>query len=247
MRAETVASFRPITSGGIRRMAKPTIRAGGAASRLARALARRYGQLAPRPILPMIHRHRRGYGRNFLRVLAARYHVAWYPHLHPALATSGSHRRLATDRSGPVVRPVRTHREHRLVERIRATVRTIIERITRVEILARPGVRVLRTASRPEAGAVPPGKAPLPGWAQPPPMLVARQRIADRTEPMPAHSSSDVIAARPPAAATTPLRWAEPATGSLPLGRLQIERLTEEVIRGIDRRFVSLRERMGRG
>ena len=52
-------------------MAKPTIRAGGAASRLARALARRYGQLAPPPILPMIHRHRRGYGRIFLRVLDA--------------------------------------------------------------------------------------------------------------------------------------------------------------------------------
>src|SRR5689334_9644277 len=243
MRAETAASFRPITSGGIRRMAKPAIWAGSAARGFARALTRRYDRSVPRPVLPMIHRHRRLYGRILLRVLSPRYHIAWQSYLYPALSTSGSRRRLATDRSSPLVWPVRTHRERRPVERIRATARTIIERSTRVEILARPAVRVPRTVPQPETGTVPRGQAPAPGWAQPPPMLVARQRIAGRSELMPAHSSSGATAAHPAAAATSPLRWAEPATGGLPLGRLQIERLTEEVIRSIDRRFVSLRER----
>jgi hypothetical protein len=237
MRAEGAASFRPITrfwpitGDRGRRVGTLIIWAGSAARRFARALARRYEQLAPLAELRMIHRRHGGYVRTFTRVLAPSYHVAWRPNLSLVPVNSGSHRRLPAQ----------------FVERIRATTRTIIERSRRVETLARSAIRVLRTVPLLEARPVLPRRAPSPGWAQPPAMLIVRQRWADRAEPETAHPTSGTIDGQRSVAATTPLQWVDPATGSLPLGRLQIERLTEEVIRGIDRRFVSLRERMGRG
>jgi hypothetical protein len=199
------------------------------------------------PPLRMIHRQRGGYGRIFLRVLASWHAAAGRPNLRLGLANSAAHRRLSPDPTGALASPRRTAHDHRLVERIRAATRTIVERSRTLETLAPPAIPAPRTAPPLATRPVPPRKAPSPGWVQPPPMPVVRQRLAALAQPAPERRLSGASGDRRPVAAAAPLRWDEPAPGSLPLGRLQIERLTEEVIRGIDRRFVSLRERMGRG
>jgi hypothetical protein len=95
----------------------------------------------------------------------------------------------------------------------------------------------------------PPGEAPRPAaaaWARALPMTLVRQVLpataaAPPQPPAPCRDAPMDSAPRPlPRSAIPP--W--PA-GELSLPPAQIERLTEEVMRGIDRRFVSLRERLG--
>src|SRR5262249_54863058 len=121
------------------------------------------------------------------------------------------------------------------------------ERSRRIESPLRPPIRVLRTVQATQVLPVARARIAPPAWIQRPAMLVVRTAAGSGPGPAPASPLPGAITDGRAAPITAPSRPAELASGDLPLGRRQIERLTEEVMRGIDRRFVALRERLGRG
>jgi hypothetical protein len=200
------------------------------ARRLVLRLKRRHGRAATAAPLFLAHRSLHREGRRSRPFSTTFFRLELHPSLHLTLAA-------APDR--PADRPtgaaalgrLGSPGELQVVERSRQLVREIV-----------------RHRRRSEGGG--PRPAPLrhvppPAWLQPPPIVILRQ---------PAERPRDVPEAGPSGAGLTiaapvirPVAMASAEAAGAPLGRAQIERLTEEVMKGIDRRFVALRERMGRG
>ena len=159
----------------------------------------------------------------------------------PARAAAAVQQRgVAASRPPMLVAPARAAAEYPRVGAAlaasRLTIARIVERRRRVEEprgLPLPE-RVRGTAPAARVAAVPPPATPADradGWVpgRPPPVVAAR-RVRGATE-------------APPSPATAP---AAAAPGRPPAAALDLEALTEQVVRQIDRRIVAHRERMGR-
>ncbi len=135
---------------------------------------------------------------------------------------------------------------HRVSERLQAHTTSVATR-TVERVLAAPAGpgRGPRTAPAPLVQAF---VAPRPdaGHHKPPPMVVASRAAA--SAPVPRDPPPGVAA---PAAAQEPRRASEPRVGlrpvpAAPLAGAELSRFTDLVIRELDRRALSYRERMGR-
>jgi hypothetical protein len=145
---------------------------------------------------------------------------------HARLTLRVVHQLGREDRTHTVL--ARTHTLVRRVERHLAATRDVVERRHRVEQVALQPGAMPRLAPDPRGGAAARAPAPL---VVPPLPRVLRRAVAP--EP----------AADPPRVAGPPPVW-QRAQGAPPA--IDVARLTDEVMRGIDRRLAAWRERRGR-